>query len=577
MYSTIKKIFMFCDDLQSDLKKSLFYSLFNGIFASFQFMALYYTVLSISTNTINSKNIIFVFTIMFISIIGRIFASNQSMNLQTKVGYGMVSKKRIQIGNRLRYMPLGFFNKTNTGKLTGILTTTLSDVESSAPIVLVNVVGGFINSIILVIWLLIFKWQLGLVALCGISIFLVVTQIATNQSTKRAYKRQNTQRVLIESVIEFIKGMSVVKSYGMENEGEKSIHEVIKESNENNLKLVQSLVPFVAMQGFVIGVVTVLMILMSIYLYLNQNLLLAHCILFIIYSFLMFQGIASAGSQVTMLQMLAASIDTTNEVDRMPIMDENTKDITPKSHDIKFDNVSFSYDQRKILDHISFTIPQKTTTAIIGPSGSGKSTICNLIARFWDVSEGKITIGDIDIREYSLDSLMKNISMVFQNVYLFEDTIENNIKFGSPNATKQDMILAAKKACCHDFIMALPDGYNTLIGEGGATLSGGQKQRISIARAMLKDAPIVILDEATSSVDPENELELISAINELTHNKTIIMIAHKLQTVKKADQILVINNKNIEQIGTHEMLILQDGIYRNFYNQREKALGWKLG
>ncbi len=298
--------------------------------------------------------------------------------------------------------------------------------------------------------------------------------------------------------------------------------------------------------------------------------------MFVIYSFLMFQGLESAGSQVTMLQMLASSIDTANSVDNTPIMDEKNVDITPISSEIIFEDVSFSYDTRKILEDVSFSIPEKTTTAIIGPSGSGKSTMCNLIARFWDVDSGKITIGGIDIREYSLDSLMKNISMVFQNVYLFADTTENNIKFGAQNITEEDVIHAAKRACCHDFIMALPDGYKTMIGESGATLSGGEKQRISIARAMLKDASIVILDEATSSVDPENEHELITAINELTHNKTIIMIAHKLQTVKNADQILVVDNKHIVQKGHHDELIEQEGIYQNFWNMPRKALGWKI-
>ena len=235
-----------------------------------------------------------------------------------------------------------------------------------------------------------------------------------------------------------------------------------------------------------------------------------------------------------------------------------------------------SYADRKILDHVSFTIPAGTTTAIVGPSGSGKTTMCNLIARFWDVDAGRITVGGKDVRDFKLDSLMKNIGMVFQNVYLFADSIENNIKFGCPDATHEQVVEAAKKACCHEFISALTDGYDTVIGEGGGTLSGGEKQRISIARAILKDAPIIILDEATSSVDPENEEELQRAIAELTHDKTIIMIAHRLKTVRGADQILVLDDSHIVQRGTHAELIQQKGLYADFVSERQEAIGWKL-
>ena len=232
--------------------------------------------------------------------------------------------------------------------------------------------------------------------------------------------------------------------------------------------------------------------------------------------------------------------------------------------------------RKRHLQDVSLQIADKTTTAIIGPSGSGKTTLCNLIARFWDVDSGSIKVGGQDVRDYTLEALMAQISMVFQNVYLFADTIENNIKFGKPEASHEEVVAAAQKACCHDFISALPDGYNTVIGEGGASLSGGEKQRISIARAMLKDAPIVIFDEATANVDPENEDRLQKAIEALTRDKTIIMIAHRLKTVRNADQILVVNDGKIVQQGKHEDLIEQTGIYADFVLGRKEAIGWKL-
>ena len=251
-------------------------------------------------------------------------------------------------------------------------------------------------------------------------------------------------------------------------------------------------------------------------------------------------------------------------------------DALTEKHDIVFDRVSFSYEQKTILHDISVTLPDKTTTAIIGPSGSGKTTFCNLVARFWDVDSGSVSIGGRDVRDYTLEALMNQISMVFQNVYLFADTIENNIKFGCPNATHEQVVEAARKASCDDFIEALPDGYDTVIGEGGASLSGGQKQRISIARAMLKDAPIIILDEATANVDPENEDRLQKAIEALTRDKTIIMIAHRLKTVRNADQILVLDDGRSVQQGKHSELISQPGIYADFVGGKRETSGWKL-
>ena len=274
--------------------------------------------------------------------------------------------------------------------------------------------------------------------------------------------------------------------------------------------------------------------------------------------------------------MLGASIDTANAIDGIPIMDEKGAELAPQDASVTFKDVEFSYEERKILDHINIEIKPQTTTAIVGPSGSGKTTLCHLIARFWDVQGGQILVGGHPVQEYKLDSLMKNISMVFQNVYLFQDTIENNIKFGRPDATREEVEAAAKRACCHEFIMALPDGYDTVVGEAGGTLSGGERQRISIARALLKDAPIVILDEATASVDPENEKELQEAIDALTQNKTIIMIAHRLKTVRHANQILVLDNGHIVQQGTHEELAGELGLYYDFLNARKEAVGWKV-
>ena len=576
MYGTLKKIFAFAGSKEGLLKKSLLFAFLSGLFAALQFAALFIVVEALVSNNRDSRFIWISLGIMAVSLVGRIITTYFSTMEQTETGYCMVAEKRIHIGDRLRYIPMGYFNKNSIGNITAIVTTTLGDVENSAARVLVSVLGGFFNSVALVIVLVVFDWRIGLIAAVGVLLYLAAAELALRKSERLSGVRQHTQESLVESVLEYIQGMGIVKAFGMEKDSTQSIDSAIKASCRDNLKLTKSSVPYDALKQVVVRVFSVLLPLASIYFWLNGSLSLAYGVILVVASFMVFNDLENAGNMASLLQMLAASMDTANSIDDTPVMDEKGADVVPASSEIIFDNVDFSYADRKILDHVSFTIPAGTTTAIVGPSGSGKTTMCNLIARFWDVDAGRITVGGKDVRDFKLDSLMKNISMVFQNVYLFADSIENNIKFGCPDATHEQVIEATKKACCHEFISALPDGYDTVIGEGGGTLSGGEKQRISIARAILKNAPIIILDEATSSVDPENEEELQRAIAELTHDKTIIMIAHRLKTVRGADQILVLDDSHIVQSGTHAELIQQKGLYADFVSARQEAIGWKL-
>ena len=591
MYGTLKKIIAFAGSKEGLLKKSLLFAFLSGLFAALQFAALFIVVEALVSDNRDRRFIWISLGIMAVSLVGRIITTYFSTMEQTETGYCMVAEKRIHIGDRLRYIPMGYFNKNSIGNITAIVTTTLGDVENSAARVLVSVLGGFFNSVALVIVLLVFDWRIGLIAAIGVLLYLVAAELALRKSACLSGVRQHTQESLVESVLEYIQGMGIVKAFGMEKDSTQSIDSAIKASCRDNLKLTKASVPYDALKQVVVRVFSVLLPLASIYFWLNGSLSLAYGVILVVASFMVFNDLENAGNMASLLQMLAASMDTANSIDDAPVMDEKGADVVPASSEIVFDNVDFSYKvngcgadregglghaDRKILDHVSFTIPAGTTTAIVGPSGSGKTTMCNLIARFWDVDAGRITVGGKNVRDFKLDSLMKNISMVFQNVYLFADSIENNIKFGCPDATHEQVIEAAKKACCHEFISALPDGYDTLIGEGGGTLSGGEKQRISIARAILKNAPIIILDEATSSVDPENEEELQRAIAELTHDKTIIMIAHRLKTVRGADQILVLDDSHIVQSGTHAELIQQKGLYADFVSARQEAIGWKL-
>ena len=574
MFSVLKKISDFAGTRRGLLKKSMAVAFLGAVFAALQFAALMLT-LDILVGGVDLR-IWPVIGVMMVSVVGRAACSYWSTNAETETGYFMVAEKRIHIGDRLRYIPMGYFNDNSLGNITAVVTTTLSDVENNAARCLVSVIGGFLNTLGLCLGLTVADWRLGLLAIAGILAYLGVTELSQRAMLKTGPARQHAQMNLVEAVLEYIQGMSVVKSYGLDKDSGQAVQRTVDESCDKALSLEKSVVPWMGLRQVVVRVFSVAIAVCALAFYSGGTLSLARCLLMLVASFMLYAELESAGNMADNLQMLGASMDKANSIDDTPVMDIDGAELTPADTSVEFQDVSFAYGDRTILDHVSLTVPSGSITAVVGPSGGGKTTLCNLIARFWDVQSGKITVGGYDVREYKLDSLMKNISMVFQSVYLFNDTVENNIKFGRPDAPHEQVVAAAKAACCHDFIMALPDGYDTVLGEGGGSLSGGEKQRISIARAMLKDAPIVILDEATASVDPENEAELQAAISALTRGKTLIMIAHRLNTVRNANQILVLSGGHIVQRGTHQELMAQGGLYADFVGVRQEALRWKL-
>jgi len=575
MIKTLSKIYQFSGKMQGTMKKAILFSVLHSLFDMMSFGALA-MVFSGLTDGFTTSMIWMIFGITLASMLLKIYCSYISDFGKVQIGYFMCAEKRIHIGDRMKYMPMGYFNDHNLGNLTSIVTTTMGDIENNASMVLTNILGGYIHAAIITIVMLCIDWRIGLTILCGILLFTWCIGRLQKKSETVSPQRQQAQETLVSNVLEYVQGMLIVKSFNLGQNSNSKMRQAILDSKDKNLKLERTFVPYNMLQQIILYGTSILVIVEGLYFYLNGTMALSICLLMTVASFMLFSQLQSAGNTSSLLRLLDVSIDKVNEIDNTPVMDEHGKPINPPNYNIVFDDVSFSYGEHKILDHVSLSIPEKTVTAIVGPSGAGKSTLCNLIARFWDVDDGKITIGGIDVRDYTLDSLLTNISEVFQKVYLFADTIENNIKFGNPAASHNEVVKAAQKACCHDFIMSLPDGYDTVIGEGGATLSGGEKQRISIARAILKDAPIIILDEATSSVDPENENLLMGAISELTKNKTVIMIAHRLKTVRNADQIFVLSGGHIVQTGKHEDLIRQPGIYADFIGIRKKAIGWKL-
>ena len=384
-----------------------------------------------------------------------------------------------------------------------------------------------------------------------------------------------------DALVDSISGIPVLRSFPLVNESvEEEIHSKLKNASEE-LRLTQVhfemvFVIYARIFSTIINLSSLLVTLFSCYLYTKGEVLLPQALTVSAAGFMIFGGLKQLENAAILMVKNPANMQYLDEVLDIPEISEGTIEVM-KNNDIVFDKVNFGYDKRNfVLKDLSFTIPQGSRTAIVGPSGSGKTTIINLISRFYDVDSGEIRLGDEDIRDYKVESLLKNLSLVFQDVYLFRDTIENNIRFANPDASHEEVVEAAKKARCHNFIMELPDGYNTMVGEGGSSLSGGEKQRVSIARALLKNAPIILLDEATSSVDPENEYEILAAIEELSKGHTVISIAHRLSTVKKADQILVIDGGTLVQAGNHSDLICKEGIYSSFIQARERAANWTL-
>jgi ATP-binding cassette subfamily B protein len=577
MIKIFKKFFDFSGKQKKRFYTSMIFSVINSVFEAMRIMAIAIVLRAVIEDTMTPDVIWTSLIIMVVSIMGSALTKNITTMQQTIAGYTMCADKRVEIGERMKYMPMGYFNENNLGHITSITTNTCENLQDVATRVILMYLQGMITTVIISCMLFIFDIRMGIISFLGIIAFLTVNRGMQKVSSKISPRKTASDIALVDAVLEYVQGIVVVKSYNLAEQANKKVDRGIDEANEICYLLEKKFIPYMCGQTVVLKLFALLMITLSVVFCLNGSMSLINALLMIISSFIVYGQLESAGMYSALLRIVDLSVDRISEIFETPVMDTEGIELNPENFGIDAVNVTFSYGDRKIIDDVSFCIPEKTTTAIVGPSGGGKTTICNLIARFWDVDKGYVSIGGRDVRDYTLDSLLSNISMVFQNVYLFNDTIENNIKFGMPDATHEQVVQAAKKACCHEFIETLPDGYNTIIGESGATISGGEKQRISIARAILKDAPIIILDEATANVDPENEKHLQDAIAELTRNKTIIMIAHRLKTVKNADQILVLSEGRIVQRGNHDKLMKEKGLYADFVNMKNRSIGWKLG
>ena len=577
MIRIFRRFFDFCGEINKrKFTKSIFLGVLKALFEALKIPAIAVTLHGVLSGNLTVQHILLSFGIMLFSIAGNAFANYRSTMLQCEAGYGTCADKRIEIAEHLKYLPMGYFNQNSLGYIASVATNSMETLADVATRVVMMVTQGILTTAVVVLMICAFDLRIGGIAILGVLLFFAVNSLLQKKAKKIAPTKDASDRKLVEKVLEYIQGIAEVKSYNLTGEKSKALNRAVDENTAANIKLEITFVPIMFLQSLTAKLIGVVIAGVSVAFYLNGTMELLNAVVMVIAAFILFGALDSAGSYSALLRNVDLNVSKAQSVLDMPTMDIDGRDITPTNYDIDVENVEFSYDKRKIIDGVSVHIPQKTTTAIIGPSGGGKTTLCHLIARFWDVDRGCVRLGGMNVKDYSMDSLMKNFSFVFQSVYLFQDTIANNIRFGQPDAPMEKVIEAAKKACCHDFIMTLPDGYETVIGEGGANLSGGEKQRISIARAIMKDAPIIILDEATANVDPESEQDLTAAIEALTKEKTIIMIAHRLKTVRHADNILVIDGGKIVQSGTHGELMEQGGIYRRFVESRELAVGWKV-
>ncbi len=576
MLKIYRKFFSFCGENSRKFYISLVYGVILAFMEAMKIPAVMLMLQGAISGNTTGKLILQCMGILVGSLAVGSFVKYRATILQCEAGYGTAAKKRIEIAEHLRYLPMGYFNENSLGYITSVTTNTMEHLADVATRVVMLTTQGVLTTVLIALMLFLYDWRIGLVLCSGMVLFFAVNSWMQQKAKTIAPRKTKSDSALVEKVIEYVQGIAEVKGYNLTGKTAKKLEAAIDNNTEVNIAMELIFVPFMALQNGVIKLTGVAMTLLSIWFYLQGSMALLTCIGMTICSFMVFASLEQAGNYSTLLRVIGLTVDKAQDILNLPAMDIEGKSIVPENHNVELSNVDFSYEKKKIINNVSLRIPEKTTTAIVGPSGGGKTTLCHLIARFWDADRGSVLFGGRNVKEYSYDSLMRNFSFVFQNVYLFQDTIANNIRFGQEDAPMERVVEAAKKACCHDFIMALPDGYDTVIGEGGASLSGGEKQRISIARAIMKDAPAIILDEATANVDPENEQELMAAIDALTREKTIFMIAHRLKTVQNADRILVVESGRIVQQGKHEELMREEGIYKRFVQSRELAAGWKL-
>lgn len=580
MRELLKKLYSIAGKESQKLSRMIVFEIVKSIFEGISLGAILFLLLKIFEKLFEQKEVVMndvyiVFGIAVLSVAGKIVFGYLADRNKYIATYNLGAENRLYIGDKLKQVNMGYFNSNRLGHISGGLTSVIGELETVGVNIIEMMFVGIIQTVIMACFMLPFDFITGVIILITLMMGLFVNAVFQNKADQLTKKLQKLKVELNANTLEFVKGIGVIKSFGKNKEMLGDLENSISDNKKGYFNVEKVIVPvnLIFLLVFKLGMCAI--ILSSIVRYSNGELEPYKTVMLIVSSFIVFAGFEMAGSMQNLRGIAVQNLDAITKLRDIKTISEGQK-VTIENSDIYLKNIDFSYDDKKLFQGVSAFIPSGKTTALIGASGSGKSTICNLIARFWDVDSGEIIIDDTNVKDYRYDNLLSNFSFVFQDVYLFDDTVKNNIAFGNPDATDDEIVEVAKHARCHDFIMALPDGYETILQEGGSNLSGGERQRISIARAMLKPSKIVILDEATSSVDPENEQELVAALNDLLKDKTVIVIAHKLETIKSSDQIIVMDKGSIENVGTHKELMKSSSIYKKFIEQREKATQWRV-
>ena len=563
MLEILRKFFRFCDERErSEFYRSIVLGVLAALFSALKIPAIGVMLQAILVEGVTAKTILLSLAVMLISVIGSSILKYRATALQTDGGYSTTANKRVQIAEHLRYLPMGYFNENSLGAITSVTTNTMDNLSGVSTRVVMLVTEGIFSTAVMTLAVFLFDWRVGLFIIAGLAVYYAVNhalQIRSEQTTRRKFAGDTA---VVEQVLESTgsipipEGKAVLTLNAKESEEALArLEDTIEENVNANTDMELKLLPLMLTQNVVAKLIDMGVVVLSLILYTGGRMELLNCVMLCICSFLLTEGLEQAGTQSSLLRVVDTCVDQAADILDLPAMDISGAELTPEHHDLHADHITFSYGEKQIIHGVTLDIPERTTTAIVGPSGGGKTTLCHLLSRFWDVDAGQVTLGGHDVREYDMDSLMRNFSFVFQNVYLFHDTIANNICFGQPDAPIEQVIAAAKKARCHDFIMKLPQGYDTVIGEAGGSLSGGERQRLSIARAIAKHPKIYLFDDSFSALDYKTDVALRRALKAETGDATVIIVAQRISTVLHANQILVLEDGRIVGKGTHAQLM----------------------
>jgi len=571
MISTFKKFFQFSGAHKSKWYKAIALELLRSLAGTLQMIPLFLVLANVIRQTLTARVALLSFLFVLLSVVLQVIFHYLGYRLEMRASYEMLDDKRISIGERMRYMPMGFFSNRSLGNLTAIATSTMDDLEALASSIVVRILTGYIHAVMFSLGYMIIDWRIGTIFLAGILVILVVNRKMLVVARAHSPQRLAAQMKLVDAVLEFLQGMSVVKAFNLSERSDTSFKTTIEETEKQNYNLETKSIPFNVLQQIILRMFAVAAIAAAVKFYFDGSMELFITLLVLIGGFMTYAKLEMAGALSFMLPTIDNAMDRIQEVDSAPFLDGSGRITDSDNNDIVLENIDFSYENSKVIDDVSLLIPQRTSCAIVGPSGSGKTTLVNLMARFWDVDSGSVKLGGVDVREWKFDEFMTHFAMVFQNVYLFNDTIENNIKFGRPSASHEEVVQVAKAARCHDFIATLPDGYDTHVEQGGSNFSGGQKQRLTIARAMLRKPAVLILDDSTSAVDTATDSKIREAFFNHLPDTTVIIIAQRISSIQGADNILVLDDGKVNGLGTHEELMETNDLYRDIYETQMKG------